>query len=107
MRNQITKTAYDTAASSDMREVCELFADQSRFLDVITTSEGLVSRLVSFTPDAGLYNLTYAFAHDNDRYAIDAAIDRGEASVIHFSYETIADVVAHASELLASIDTAV
>lgn len=124
MRHEVTEAEIEQAHSADLAEAFELFVQQRFYLDVNTVNghgpDQLYASLIEFSSDAGIFNASHAFDRISNisengnirheiakNYPYRAALENGDATQTFYRYDTLADAMQHAAELLAGVNVSI
>ncbi len=97
---QITSAEHAAAfEDADLGEAFELFIQQHQYFEVLNLSSGIYATLSTFEV-GGCYNASHWFRHDGKQYEFEHMNDRGEIVETFYKFETMAEAIAFAADLL-------
>ncbi|MBO6507350.1 MAG: hypothetical protein JJ979_02505 [Roseibium sp.] len=97
----IKEQEFHDILSPSVSETFEVFGFMSFYLSVLTNGKDYVAELHRFQgDDHDFFNGSCFWSHDGTEYAFQRAVREGRMTVEHIAYDSLAEALQHASELL-------
>ena len=100
---QITEAEHTAAfEDADLGEAFEVFIQQRQYFEVLNLTDGIYGEL-STIKTSGVFNASSWFHRVDGKYQFEHLEERGELEKTFYKFDTMAEAVAFAAELLATV----